>query len=171
MEGADLLQTIAEVSVAFAGFAAIVIAVRHRGARGLAPEEAIHLQLMLGPSLATVAFSLIPLWLFHIGVSPDGIWGISSGGMALYLSIVTPLDARRGSRMMRKGLLERTPAAVVAVLGVTALVSQAANATGLIWGRTFGGLLAGLLLLLALSGFTFFRLVAVPSRGSSDAAA
>jgi len=59
----------------------------------------------------------------------------------------------------------------VAVLGVTALVSQAANATGLIWGRTFGGLLAGLLLLLALSGFTFFRLVAVPSRGSSDAAA
>lgn len=170
MEGADLLQTIAEVSVAFAGFAAIVIAVRHRGAQGLEPADAISLQLMLGPSLATVAFSLIPLWLFHVGISADGVWGISSGGMALYLSIVTPLDARRGSRMLRAGQLERKPAAVVAVLGIAALLSQATNASGIVWGRTFGGLLAGLLLLLGLSGFTFFRLVAFPSREPGDAA-
>jgi hypothetical protein len=33
-----------------------------------------------------------------------------------------------------------------------------------------GGLLAGLLLLLALSGFMFFRLVAVPGRDASDGA-
>ncbi len=170
MEGADLLQTIAEVSVAFAGFAAIVIALRHRGAQGLAPADAIRLQLMLGPSLATVAFSLIPLWLFHVGMSADGVWGLSSGGMALYLAILTPLDAKRGGRMLREGQLERAPAAVVAVLGVTALLSQAANASGLVWGRTFGGLLAGLLLLLGLSGFTFFRLVAVPSREPSESA-
>lgn len=162
MERADVLQTIAEVATAFAGFAAIVFAVRSRGG-ALVAGDRLRLQVMLGSSLSTVAFSFVPLWLLQVGVAPSTTWGLSSGLIVLYLGIMVPRDIRQQRRISVREAADFGGRSVVAVLAVAALLSQLINATGLVWGRSFGGFLGGLILLLALSGFAFFRLVAFSS--------
>ena len=85
---------------------------------------------------------------------------MSSGGICAYLAVVIPLDLSGTRKLPREQSLEAKGIAFAALLAAAAFLSQLANLTGLIWGRTFAGFLAGLLLLLMLSGFAFFRLVA-----------
>ena len=157
------MQTIAEVAAAFAGFAAIVVAVRSRGPDGMAPEDRLRLQVMLGSSLATVGFTFLPQLLVHAGASEPRCWSISSGGILAYLAVVVPMDGIRGRRLSREGRIGGAGAGFAALLALSAFVTQVLNASGLLWQPSFAGFLGGLLLLLALSGFAFFRLVAFGS--------
>ncbi len=82
MDPADVLQTVAELAVAFAGFSGIVAALGPRSEGGLFPEDRVRLSVLIGASLSTAAFALLPLLLFEpVGV-PGTVWKIAS---AVYL--------------------------------------------------------------------------------------
>jgi hypothetical protein len=69
----DLFFTLAEVGVAFAGFAGLVtvLAGRARRSRERAELDLVFLHTVLATSLSVVAFALLPPSLVEMGMAPD----------------------------------------------------------------------------------------------------
>ena len=98
MEPTDVLATIAELAVAFAGFSGIVAALGRREEGAVFPEDRVRLGLLIGASLSTTAFALLPLALWEVVGSADRVWAIASAiylpyGLAIVL--VSERNARR----------------------------------------------------------------------------
>ena len=73
-------MTIAEVGVAFGGFAGLVTVLARRVGSGAAPDAEVHLLYsMLLLSMLTVAFALVPRLPLRFGASEAESWRISSG--------------------------------------------------------------------------------------------
>ncbi|MCP4003391.1 MAG: hypothetical protein GY725_04270 [bacterium] len=75
----DYLYTVAEVSVALAGFAGLVTVLARRDDASSAQRDAHLLQSMLFVSLMVTAFSLFPRLPVSFGLAPQSGWRISSG--------------------------------------------------------------------------------------------
>ena len=88
MEHGDLLLTIAEVAVAFAGFASIVGILGTRSASSAPRVNALRMRIMLLHSLVVVAFSLVPHILHSYGLQEGTVWRASSGLYVIVLTIV-----------------------------------------------------------------------------------
>ena len=95
MEHSEHLFTLAEVAVAFAGFASIVGILGQRAASSPDRLNALRMRIMLLHSLVVVAFSFVPSILYSYGIEQEMVWRASSG---LYLvasvSVVVPLGLR-----------------------------------------------------------------------------
>ena len=82
----EFLFIVAEVAVAFAGFAGLVVAIS--GMRDQEPEKArLQFELLrnvLGTSLLAITFALIPPMIADMGASPEATWRgsalLASGG-------------------------------------------------------------------------------------------
>ena len=79
MEAEGPLLTIAEVSVALAGFASIVVAIRGANPSGWARQDRFGLANVFAASLAALLGSLSPFPLRHLGLADDTVWSISNG--------------------------------------------------------------------------------------------
>lgn len=78
MPESDILLTIAEVAVAFAGFASLV-SILGRGTSADDPRVlSVRMRAMLLTSLLVVAFSLVPVILDSFGARPQASWIASS---------------------------------------------------------------------------------------------
>jgi hypothetical protein len=76
----EFLFTVAEIAVAFAGFAGLVIAISRRQGRSAADAQ-LDLELLknvLGGSLMAIAFALIPATLLGMDVKPSVAWRSSA---------------------------------------------------------------------------------------------
>ena len=73
----DLLN-IAEISAAFAGFAALVSALRQRGTRADALHDILRLRIVISTSMVVVVASLIPVGLANFQLSERLVWGVSA---------------------------------------------------------------------------------------------
>lgn len=82
MEPTDVLLTIAELAIAFAGFSGIVATLGRRDGGAIFPEDRVRISVLLGASLSTTAFALLPFALWEIAGSPERVWRIVS---ALYV--------------------------------------------------------------------------------------
>jgi hypothetical protein len=162
MEAEGTTQVIAEIAVAFIGFAGIVGAL----ARGQLRPDRRHTWLgfwtMIEFGLAMLLAALLPALLYHLGSESTQIWRISSSVFAVFLmahlSLVTPryVRARRGVRWpIGIHVLD----IALFILLLMAFVSQILNAMGIAFTTPVGGFLIGLYLLLVLSGFNFALLV------------
>lgn len=75
----DTLLTVAEVAVAFAGFASLV-SILGRGTSDADPRVlSLRMRAMLISSLLVVGFSLVPVILHSYGAGPSMSWRASSG--------------------------------------------------------------------------------------------
>jgi hypothetical protein len=82
----DTLQTIAEVSVALAGFAALAGAIGEReGPTGRLSFQRLRFVVLVGVLL--LMLSLLPLVIAGYGVSPASVWRASSGA-AFVLNLI-----------------------------------------------------------------------------------
>ena len=107
MDYQDLLQTLAEVSVALAGFSGVVSVFGRRHTGDWDPADRLHLSFMLETSLAVLFLSLLPFALLSVELSPRPTWTIMSGVMAAYLVVTfgaATYRYRRLSRDQRTGL-------------------------------------------------------------------
>jgi hypothetical protein len=92
----ELLFTIGEIAVAFAGFAGLVVALARRGDRSAAEAQldVVHLKNVLAQSLFAVAFALLPAMLEAMGVGVGTAWRVSALLFAvlygLYLGRIVP---------------------------------------------------------------------------------
>lgn len=80
-----ILTTAIEVGVGIVGFTGIVIALIGRKRTGL---YRILVSALLISSIATIAFSYLPLFLIEISVKPPMLWMVCSGILVLYIPTV-----------------------------------------------------------------------------------
>lgn len=98
MEPTDVLATVAELAVAFAGFSGIVAALGPRDEGGLFPEDRVRLRVLIGSSLSTAAFAFLPVLLWEVAGSPATVWAISSAAYLPYgiaIIFVSERDVKR----------------------------------------------------------------------------
>lgn len=160
MPETEILLTVAEVAVAFAGFASLV-SILGRGTSADDPRVlSIRMRAMLLTSLLVVGFSLVPVLLGSYGASPRVAWVASSVSLLLatlayyrWLQKGIVTLGRAGltpSRLQRRVIIPT----LLATLGVVSLllVVNAQLAIPAIY-------LTALVLLLFQSGFAFSLIV------------
>ena len=101
MEGESSLQTLAEVSIALAGFASLLVVLNRGRSGALSEGEGADLFVVAGGGLLALFFSLLPLPLRHFGLAPSSVRTLSSASFSagLFLGYVAIL--RRRYRLLR----------------------------------------------------------------------
>jgi hypothetical protein len=85
----DFLLTLAEIAVALAGFAGLIVAISGRRG-GSADEARLNLQLLknvLGASFMAAAFALLPVALLSMEIDSKAAWRGSAGLLAVALPL------------------------------------------------------------------------------------
>jgi hypothetical protein len=147
----------AEVSVAFAGFASITVLFRGRSAGEWTIPDRLRYGAMLRGSLCACLFSLFPIVLIQAGVSEPWTWSLTSVCLIVYgvaMSRVFVFLFRAGARAN----IEISRNAIALGLNVAL---QLLNLLGVGFHREAAPVLLGLGLLLANAGANFYRLVVV----------
>lgn len=98
MEPTDVLATIAELAVAFAGFSGIVAALGRRDEGVIFPEDRVRISVLVGASLSTTAFALLPLALWDLAGSPARVWSITSALYVPYGLVILFVSERHARR-------------------------------------------------------------------------
>lgn len=79
MENTDTLLALAEISAAFAGFAALVSVIRRSSTEAAeAAHDLLRLRLVIGGSVAGVAAALLPIGFDGYGFDPSFTWRIAA---------------------------------------------------------------------------------------------
>ena len=78
MQAEGPLLTIAQISVALAGFASVVIALRGSGPQAWTPQDRFGLANVLAASIGTLIGSLMPFPLAYFGWSTEIVWGVTN---------------------------------------------------------------------------------------------
>jgi hypothetical protein len=165
MEWADVLLAIAEVSIAFAGFASIVAILGGREGGGWRTEDVDRFWVMIEYSFAALLFALVPFAFFHLGVGEPALWRVGSALMSTFLLGYAVMVARRLIRHRHRlagGIRGhwRTLGALYGICG--GLIGlEALNALSGLFDEPFGIYLVGILWLLSGAGFMFIRLLSV----------
>jgi hypothetical protein len=156
----EVLLTLAEIAVAFAGFSSIVAIFQQSSDPERGSFDLFRFWVMLEFSLAALFFSLLPLPLGFLGLASGVVWSIAGGALIAFVVGHAVL----ASRLIRR----RVPAVVSSLtrgLSLAAnvafsiiILSQVLNLVGVL-GRTFAPYLLGLLLLLFGAALNFVRLV------------
>lgn len=155
----EVLLTLAEIAVAFAGFSSVVAIFQRGTERGAAGYDRFRFWVMLEHSLAALLFSLLPFPLHFVGLADGAVW--SACGLALVAFCVghgttTRYLAWRGHPAVLSSL--RSWLTVLAsTVYLAIVVSQVVNV--LVWGRAFGPYLLGVFLLLFAAGVNFVLLL------------
>lgn len=158
MEHTDVLLTLAEVSVAFAGFSGIVAVFGRRDPKAWSFADRARFYALVSTSLAAVFLAVIPFGLLALGIPAAFVWRTSSGLFAIYLVLTyiswahqfrsASIEQRSGvSRIVAWGVMVSS----VVILGIN--VYNAAIAA------SAGPFLLALILLVGQAGFYFARLL------------
>jgi hypothetical protein len=153
----EFLFTVAEIAVAFAGFAGLIIAISGRQGRSEAEVQLdlVMLKNVLATSLMAIAFALIPAALLGMGVEPSVAWRGSAFlyavGLAVYMARAFP---RQIASYRAAGRSLPVTYQLNSGLVVVAIVSQGLCAAGVLPTSVY---LPSLLFLLYVSGVSFVR--------------
>jgi hypothetical protein len=90
----DLLYTLAEVAVAFAGFSGIAVVLRRSAPGGLSPHARRTLWYLVIDCLAVCFLSFFPVLLHQFGVGTARLWAIANGVLgSTHLVLLSPAVA------------------------------------------------------------------------------
>lgn len=168
MQGADVLLTIAEVAVAFAGFASVVVLFQHRDPARWPQAVVVRLRTMVEGSLATLFSALLPFVLHHLGLSDKPLWAIASLVLALaYLAFAASVWQRSRGLIARREL-SRSFSASVGAISVLVFAMLLLNAGDIVFQRGFGAYLVGVGWTLVFASLMFLRVVTFPTAPSDS---
>jgi hypothetical protein len=83
----SILETTAEVSVAFAGFISIFLVLASRDGR-FPLRDAFSIRVIVVSGVSPVFYAILPLLLHSLGVSEPAVWMASSGLMAVIFASI-----------------------------------------------------------------------------------
>jgi hypothetical protein len=163
------LLTVAEVAVAFAGFAGLVTVLTQRLTKTERDFDVVRFRDMLLLSLIAAAFALFPTLPVTFGASEEITWRISSGlfvvawaGFGLQGLLAGFRLSRSGTRPFARPLFWNNLVAYVPSVVALVLVAAGADAVA---GVRAGVYLAALYVLLYLAGAYFVALFVSLARG------
>ena len=154
IENIDVLLSVAEISVAFAGFAGIITAVAGRSDGGWDPGNLTRFRLMITSSLAATIMSLMP-YIFLLN-SDQINWNWSVGILGVFLFFLSALWIR--SFVIGRKNLNNYVSFGVGLMAVSATLVQFVALFGFVV-ADLGIYFLGVFCLFILSCVAFFRLV------------
>ena len=162
MNGAEILTTIAQLSVAVIGFSGIAIAFNRQPGR-LSEVESYRVLILFANSFAAIFLSLLPFALYYFGLSETAVWRTGSALCLLFELVFLAIHIPRTLTLLHKHRdLFSVPQLCFVLCGhVANVVIQLVNAAGLLTGRTLSLFILGLLWLLFHSVFQFGRILFV----------
>ena len=161
MDAANQLMTLAEISVALAGFAGIISAVQLRNDSDVTLGRVISLAIILYASLGGVFFFAFPLLLMNFGLSEAEVWKWSSlliGLTQVYLAIFFWRKSPRSKWKPVNKCIFHSLFGISVLLGIGNLM----NAAGIVFEREFGIFFALYMFNLGLVRLNFARLMMNP---------
>lgn len=171
MNDVDYLLTVAEISVTFAGLAAIVTVLRGPRRRAWSPREMVGLWGLLGPSLAVFVLALMPGPLLSIGMEPGEVWRVLSGALAVGWLLAGGKAIRALRRATSRGYPDPTPFSnpLLILLGSAGFAVAAVNLSGFFGTPAASLFMLGLLASLAFSVVVFAAFLYTSTSTSSRA--
>jgi hypothetical protein len=126
------LDTIAEVSVALAGFSGLAAAFRRKSMREWAEWERVWFWYILAWSFVSLLFSILPAALGGLGIGPSSAWLFCNVFLAISIGVAIGHGVLRGLRLHCTGLAHPQPgltsaALLPAVAAVALLLSSVAG--------------------------------------------
>jgi len=170
LQDSDLLQTIAEIATALAGFTGVVAFLGERARGEWRAVDLFRFNNLLISSIAALLLSFAPILIFKLGASESTAWRWSSGLTAAIILIV--LARARAIRQLPEVEQVEISRPFLGALGATLAATVAllvANATGVAYPGESGPFLVGLVSLLAFSAFQFVRLLLLLHTRGEDA--
>jgi hypothetical protein len=158
LQNADLLQTIAEVAVAFLGFASLVSILGRRASSAPPELQAGRLRGMVQSGLVVITFCFVPFIFHRFGVPEELVWRFSSAGLAVAgIGLLRfGLGVTRRLRVAGFASAQHSRRTVVFIANVAAAETVLiASVLGILHDHAAAAYLAGLLAFLFLSGFLF----------------
>lgn len=162
VEHQDLLQTFAEVAVAFAGFAAVVSAFDRRAAQDDARIRHYRIRVMVEYSLCVSIFAFVPYLLNATLGSEDLAWRGASALLAISWSTIGLSAQSRARRIFGRSALSIAPAfsAISNILGYAGAAILILNTLGFPIRSPGASYIVGLFLPLLQSALYFLRMIA-----------
>jgi hypothetical protein len=158
MDHGDILLTLAEVSVAFAGFSGVVAVFGRQDPNTWSFADRYRFFSLVHTSLSSLLLCIVPFGLLALNVPDASAWRTVSALFLLYLVVVGFLSTRR--------YLAASSSERAGFTGIGFYVSVATSAPILVLNfynvavsATFGPFLVGLIFLLATSSFLFARML------------
>jgi hypothetical protein len=163
MEPGEALSTAAQIAVALAGFAGVVVVFRRDSVHEWTPIDKYRLRLLLMNSILPLAFSTVGLLLLTIKPLLPGIWGWCSGVM---LVIVLPfaITTIKGFRRLDPQQLQSVRGTgfgfyLFGILGTSAVLLQLCNIAMF---NAFWPFFTGIVVHLLAAMFQFARIILLP---------
>ena len=160
MSESSLLETTAEVAVAFAGFIGVFLVLARRDGRFPA-DDSLTIRVIVAGSVGAVFYSALPLVLHALGVSGASLWRISSATTGLISAAVT---AYMIPHLRAIPLAERYPSIslrnlVPWVLAALMFICHLGNVLAWPWAPSGGVYLLAVWSTVAIAGTSFIVLI------------
>jgi hypothetical protein len=157
LEAADFLYTCAEIGVAIAGIAALVVAIGQRRSTELDSRTIAYVSVIVERGLAGAFWALLPIFLGGFELNTDLIWLLSSGFLALYIFSLGYRSYLYKKRMDQKEAESLTTKAfvILLVIGLIVAVVQVFHASGLLLQQSVWWYTLGVIWLLCTMGYMF----------------
>ena len=171
MPGDDVLLTVGEVAIAYAGFSSIVAVFGRRSVGEWAPIDIFRLLNLVSTSLGAALFALLPFGLRHLHLPETSVWVASSAMLAVFTVAFLVFSTWRGRQifLQNPGSVRPGVAIVLYLSILSCLILQVLNIGGVLFQQELGPFLAGLLLLLLVSAIQFALLLFAPLSGKPAA--
>ena len=165
MEPGEALGIAAQIAVALAGFAGVVVVFRRESVHEWSPMDKFRLRLLLMNSVLPLALCMLGLLLLTIKPLPGGIWNWSSGfALAIFvLFAVTSVTTFRRLHLRQLQSYGRATHFVFylfGILGTAVTLLQLYNAAIL---GAFWPFFTGIVFQLTGAMFQFMRIILMPS--------
>lgn len=163
MEPGEALSTAAQIAVALAGFADVVVVFRRESVHDWTPIDKFRLRLLLANSILPLALCVIGLLLLTIRPAPAGICRWCSGSAVVILlpfAITTSGSFRRLDRQqLQSALATGFTFYLFGILGTGAMLLQFFNIAIL---NAFWPFFTGIIVHLLAAMFQFARIILLP---------
>ncbi len=158
MDHGDILLSLAEVSVAFAGFSGVVAVFGRRDPASWSFADRIRFFQLVHTSLSSLLLCIVPFGLLAFQVAEDLVWRWLSALFVSYSIVASILSIRRlraASSSERAGITMMVfPVGIAILVPIVAL-----NIHNTAVGGKFAPFLVALIFLLVLSSFLFARML------------
>ncbi len=158
MDHRDILLTLAEISVAFAGFSGVVAVFGRRDPGTWSFADRVRFFMLVHASLSSLLLCIVPFGLLALNVAEASVWRSLSALFVLYNIVVGFLFIRRFLAASSSERAEFTLIVFPVFFAILAAV-LVLNIYNVVASGSFGPFLAGLIFLLAYSSFLFARML------------
>lgn len=161
MNEIEQLLTIAEVSVALAGFAGIVATFQFRQQVNVNRGHALALSMIVNISLVGALFAVLPMVFMNYGVAEKDVWSICSALMGINISIFI-LYVWRTTRLNSLPIQTRIIFSSFFAMAFAIVCANFMNSAGLMFDHEFGTYFISFVFCFFLVGYNFSRLLMLP---------